>query len=181
MRKAGKTGSLLGAMAAGFVADALWRRSRATGLATLVPSATEAPESGYHLISASGVVVADDDLRAARAYADERGLDVLDLVPGGLDSARALELLMLANPRTYRVNRLALGVTAGHALLVSDAVRRRAGITKTAGLTYDEMYELALRLKKFASVTSDLVVVSGLEPVPCSAAERRAVLRRRWR
>ncbi|MFC5750550.1 class I SAM-dependent methyltransferase [Actinomadura rugatobispora] len=176
MRGARTSGLLLGAAAVGFVADALWRRTRARSLATAPSAAPDTPEGAYRLVRAAGVRVPEPDLRAARAHAADQGLDVLDLVPARLDTARALELLLLA-PR--RANRMARGATAGHALLVSADVHRRAEVTGDA-LTYNEMDELAIRLRRYAPVTTDAVIVPGLAPVPCTPAERRAVLRRRW-
>src|SRR6266516_2221734 len=130
-----KTKVLLGLTAAGFVADALWRRSRLARLATLPPSpdqvrpAEQAPDT-YHLITAAGVVVDEPTRQAARDYAQAEGLDVLDLVPAGLDTARALELVRRLDPATYRTARLARGESAGHALLVSDTVAERAGVVR---------------------------------------------------
>lgn len=178
-----KTKVLLGLTAAGFVADALWRRSRAARLATLPAPTASGPREhdAYHLITAAGVVVDEDVRRAAEEYARAQGLDVLDLVPAGLDTARALELARRVDPATYRTTRLARGETAGHALLVSAAVAERATVIRHTGLTSAELDELAVRLKRYAPTRSDVVVVEGLAPLPEQpVAERREILRDRW-
>jgi SAM-dependent methyltransferase len=176
-----KTKVLLGLTAAGFVADALWRRGRAARLSTLAPSDQVAEHDAYHLVTAAGVVVDEAVRRDAAAHALAEGLDVLDLVPAGLDGARALDLVRRLDPATYRTTRLARGESAGHALLVSAAVAERAGVIRHTGLTTAELDELAARLKRFAPTRTDLVVVPGLAARPPQpVAERREILRGRW-
>lgn len=165
-------------IAAGFVADALWRRSRAARLRSLESSAEDVSPD-HHFVTAAGVELDDATRRAASAHARRAGLDVLDLVPAGLEAARALELSRRLDPRTYRTARLAQGEGAGHALLVSADVLDRAGQVRRSGLSFAEMDLLTLKLKRYAAVTTD-VAVAGIMPVPQSLADRRAVLRRRW-
>jgi len=175
--------TILGLAAAGFVADALWRRSRAARLAVL-PAAIP-PESGphdaYHLITALGVTVDDDTRQAAEAYAVEQRLDVLDLIPAGLDAARALELVRRLDPAAFRTTRLARGEGAGHALLVSSHVCERASVVRFSGLTSAEMDELTAKLKRYAPTSTDVAVAPGLQPQAGQPVpERREILRNRW-
>ena len=172
--------STLPLVAAGLVADAVWRRSRAARLASLPPS-DEPVRDDHHFVTAAGVVLDEATRRAASAHARERNLDVLDLVPAGLDSARALELARRVDPEAYQGARLAVGIGGGHAILVTAEVARRAGITRYAGLSAAEMERLAVRLKRYAPVSTDLAVAPGLAPLRgCPPADRRVILRGRW-
>jgi SAM-dependent methyltransferase len=84
-----KAQHVMGVVAAGFVADALWRRRRAARLPCLPPS-TE-PLAGTHLfVTVAGVELDEATRRAAVAYARGEGLKVLDLVPQRLDALRAM-------------------------------------------------------------------------------------------
>ncbi|MFD0692138.1 class I SAM-dependent methyltransferase [Actinomadura fibrosa] len=164
---------------AGFVIDALWRRSRAAGLRAVPPA--DRPVAARHcFVTAAGTRLDGATRRAASAYADEQGLAVLELVPDGLDTVRAMELVRLLRPRSYRTARLARGVGAGYAMLVDAEVIERAGVRWCAGLSPAEMDELAVRLKLYAPVTTDVAVVPGPAPVPWTPGERRMILRRRW-
>ncbi|MFG2003132.1 class I SAM-dependent methyltransferase [Spirillospora sp. NPDC048911] len=175
-------------VAAALVADGIWRRSRAARLRVLPDPAdldvTAIETAGdYHFVTAAGVRLDAATRRAASAHAAAQGLDVLDLVPEGLDAARALELVRRLDPASFRAARLARGEGAGHALVVSADVLRRAELTKLEGLSAAEMDELTVRLKQYAPVTMDLAVVPWMPALPASAlgpAERRAILRRRW-
>ncbi|MDL4814184.1 class I SAM-dependent methyltransferase [Actinomadura opuntiae] len=164
---------------AGFVVDALWRRSRAAGLPAL-PSADRPVDARHRFVTAAGTRLDEATKRAASAYADDHGLAVLELVPDGLDTARALELVRRLHPRSYRTARLARGIGAGYAMLVDVEVLERAGVRRLTGLSPVEMDELAVRLKCYAPVTTDVAVVPGPSPVPWTPGERRLILRRRW-
>ncbi|GAA3960726.1 hypothetical protein GCM10023085_49000 [Actinomadura viridis] len=171
--------STLPLVALGLVADALWRRRRAARLTPLPPS-VEPARDGHRFVTAAGVTLDEATRRAASAYAAERSLRVLDLVPAGLDGARALELVRRVDPETYRGARLAPGGTGGHAMLVASEVAERAAVTRFTGLGAAEMEELAVRLKRYAPVGTDLAVAPAVAPVPCTPADRRAILRGRW-
>jgi SAM-dependent methyltransferase len=165
--------------AAGFTADALYRRARAVRLTPLPPSGKPVDDD-HHFVTAAGVELDEATRRAASAHAAAHGLQVLDLVPAGLDAARAMELVRRLDPATYRPARLAQGGGGGHAVLVAAEVLERSGITRLDGLTAAELDERILRLKRYAPVGTDLAVAPGIAPVGCSPAERRAILRRRW-
>ncbi|XVQ08371.1 methyltransferase domain-containing protein [Spirillospora sp. CA-255316] len=171
--------STLPLVAAGLVADALWRRNRAARLAALPPSG-EPVQDDHCFVTAAGVVLDEAARRAASAYARERNLQVLDLVPAGLDSARALELVRRVDAETYQGARLAVGAGGGHAMLVTADVAGRAGVTRFAGLSAAEMERLAVRLKRYAPVGTDLAVTPAIDPVGCPPGDRRAILRGRW-
>lgn len=174
-----KVKHVMGVVAVGFIADALWRRGRATRLRSL-PASTEPLGDTHHFVTASGVEVDEATRRAAVAYARGEGLEVLDLVPRGLDSLRAMELVRRLDPASFRTSRLAQGEGGGHALVVSADVARRAELTRFTGLSAAEMDDLAVRLKRYAPTATDVVVTSAIEPVGRTDEDRRAILRRRW-
>ncbi|GAA4146201.1 class I SAM-dependent methyltransferase [Actinomadura keratinilytica] len=186
--------------AAGFTADALWRRARAAKLTPLTPppyaphgdeadtdaeagaeaGAEGGASGGHRFVTAEGVHLDDAIRRAAAAHARRHGLRVLDLVPSGLDSLRALELVRRVDPAAYRWSRLAVGGGGAHAVLVDADVAERAGISRFDGLSPAEMDELITRLKCYAPTATDLCVAPGIAPVGCPPADRRRILRRRW-
>jgi SAM-dependent methyltransferase len=164
---------------AGFVVDALWRRSRATRLP--VPPPADRPVAERHrFVTAAGTRLDEATRRAASAYASDHGLAVLELVPDGLDTARALELVRRLHPPSYRTARLAQGVGAGYAALVDAELLDRAGVTRCSGLSPVEMDELAVRLKCYAPLGTDVAVVAGPSPAPWTPRQRKAILHRRW-
>ncbi|MDX6740146.1 class I SAM-dependent methyltransferase [Actinocorallia sp. A-T 12471] len=173
-------GWALAVLTAGLAADAVFRRSRAARLTRLPDGAAPAPGDAYRLVRAEGVEVPDEVFALAAAHAAEQGLDALDLVPAHLDSFRTLELLLLCDPARYRRDRMAAGVTAGHAIVASADVLDRAGITDRAGLDAVAMDDAAIRLKRYASTGTDLAVADGIQVRRRSAAEHRAILRRRY-
>ncbi|MFI0446433.1 class I SAM-dependent methyltransferase [Actinomadura sp. 6N118] len=171
--------SILLTTAFGLTADAVWRRTRAARLRPLPPSDKPVAED-HHFVTVAGVVLDDETRRAASAYATAHRLQVLDLVPAGLDCARALELARRVEPDTYRSARLARGIGGGHAILVTADVAERAKLTRFAGLNVAELEELSVKLKTYAPVGTDLAVAERIAPVGCSPADRRTILRGRW-
>ncbi|GAB3678027.1 hypothetical protein GCM10027589_48290 [Actinocorallia lasiicapitis] len=173
---------VLGLIAAGLVVDAVRLRRRAEKLHRLpVPGpGAGADDDGYLLVTRAGLRVSAQVRAAAVAHATEQGLDVLELVPARLDTARALELARRLDPATYRRDRAALGVSGGHALLVSADLLRRAEVSRWHDLDADDLDGLSVRLKKYASTSTDVVVVDGLTVRSCPPSQRRAILRRRY-
>jgi SAM-dependent methyltransferase len=136
------------------LADALRMRGRAGALAVLSPS--EEPAT-HRVVCAPGVEVGDATLRAASAFARAHDLEVLDLVPRDLPAIRAMSLLQLVDPRRYRSNRLGLGRTAGHAVLISAEVAERARVAEPGDQV--AFVELAAKLKLYAR--ADLAIAPG--------------------
>ena len=86
-----------GLVAAGIAGNALRMRSRVRRLAVLAPAAdaataSDASAAGFAVVSAAGVAVDPATVAAAVRHAHDRGLDVVDLVPADLPSARLIEL-----------------------------------------------------------------------------------------
>lgn len=166
---------LLFALIAYLVSDAFRARRRLGALRTLDPS--DEPVAGSHrFVTAAGVTVGDASRRAASAFARREGLDVVDLVPGDLDTEEALELAALVDPETYRTARLAPGRGAGRALLVDADVLARSDIAATEGLDPVAFVAAEIELKRLSPVGVDLAVAPGLTTHPLDLDQRRAYI-----
>ena len=164
---------LLYILAGVFVLDALKLRGRASGLSVLGHDRHGEPE--LVVVRGEDAQVTGDVCERARAYADANELDVIDLVPGKLPTLRALGLVQLVDPRTYRGDRLAAGRTGGHAIAVRPEVGERAGVE---GGERDPvaLVRVADKLKRYATTSSDLVVVPELRASREDARKRLALM-----
>jgi|JI10StandDraft_1071094.scaffolds.fasta_scaffold02084_4 SAM-dependent methyltransferase len=161
-------------LAALFALSALRMRARLAALTPLAPS--DAPVAAAHrFFTAPGVTLDDATRRAASAHAVANGLEVVDIIPGDLPTIAALSISQLVDPATYRKDRLAVGRTAGHALLCTADVAERAQAEAPA----DEIQflRLAARLKQYATATTDLAVAPTARAAKENLARRRAILR----
>jgi SAM-dependent methyltransferase len=163
-------------MLVGFVLNGLRLRARASALPVLPPS-SEPVGLQHRFVTAAGVDLDCDTRRAASAYAEFEGLEVVDLVPARLPTGRAFDLTRMVDPPAYRKARLAPGRGAFHALLVDVGVAERAGVTRFEGLDPVEIAELTVRLKRYACASTALVVAPGLAARPDVPGQRLAVLR----
>ncbi len=146
-------------------------------MAVLKPSLSEPTHDEYELIVRSGFRLDPPWRFGAIKYAERSRLDVLDLVPTGLEASQAIRFFVSFDPLNYRKNRIAAGRSAAHAIVLR---KRLAGT-----LTDDEkrptdaaaFARLARKLKELAPSSSDAAFV----PVPSSIdetqAERDAALR----
>ena len=142
--------------------DSLRVRGRVRRLAVLPPS--DAPVLAEHaFVVAPGVPLDEGTRRAASAWAAAQGLDVLDLWPADLGATKATALASVLDVERFRSQRLASMKTAGHALLVSRDVLRRAAI----GVPADPVAfaQAAVRLKRFACMSTDVAVAPSLQAV----------------
>jgi SAM-dependent methyltransferase len=163
-----------------FVLDALRMRARISGLPVLGASRASADagaEADSKLLTAPGVELDDATRIAVRAHAAERGLDVIDIIPGDLPTTRALAFAQLVDIPSYRRNRLAPGRTASHAVLVSRDVATRASVESSEVADPVSFVRLAFRLKRYACVTTDLAVARGLRGRADDPRKRLAVMR----
>jgi SAM-dependent methyltransferase len=160
---------ILYALALLLIVDGLRIRGRAKALPVLAPSDDPAT---HRLVCPPGVEVSDATLRAASAFARAHELDVLDLVPRDLPAIRALSLLFLVDPRRYRVDRLGLGRTAGHAVILSHDVAERARVSDPA----DDVafVRLASKVKLFGR--ADIAIAPGERSRPGDPRHRYAIL-----
>jgi SAM-dependent methyltransferase len=161
---------VLYALALILIVDAWRMRGRARALPVLAPS--EEP-STHRLVCAPGVEVDEATSRAASAFARTHELDVLDLVPRDLPAIRALSLLYLVDPRRYRGDRLGIGRTAGHAVLLSHDVAERARVIDPA----DDVAFVQFAAKAKLYGRAELAIAPGEHARPSDPRHRYAILR----
>ncbi|MFF4233656.1 methyltransferase domain-containing protein [Streptomyces sp. NPDC001820] len=140
-------------------------------------AADSVPADGWHLITARGVEVDKTTLAAAVAYAEQTGLQLLDLVPGRLDTEHALGLLRDLDLEDSRFARTGEVRGAGHAVLVADSVRDRSGTEAETDLDTVELHTLLGRLKGYATAATGIAIAPGLAAPPPDLAGRAAELR----
>jgi SAM-dependent methyltransferase len=171
----------------GGVLGALRLRGRLGALRTVEPGHSriageqDVDPDAWVLVTAEGVHVDAVTHRDAVAYAEQEGLDALDLVPGDLPSERAMDLARLVDPATFRTNRLAPGRGAQQALLVRRSVLARADLAQQRTVALDPVAfaAIAQTVKRFAPATSDLAVAPVLRSAPsASDPEKRLALLR---
>jgi SAM-dependent methyltransferase len=175
----------------GGLLGALRLRGRLAALRTVEPghsritgTGTETgAEDAWVLLTAEGVHVDTVTRQDAVAYAEQEGLDALDLVPGDLPSERAMDLARLVDPATFRRNRLAPGRGAQHALLVRRSLLVRADLLAVAEPSSDldpvAFAATAQTVKRYAPATTDLAVAPVLRAAPsASDPEKRLALLR---
>lgn len=114
-------------------------------------------ETAYSLITARGLVVPEPVREAAEAYARERGLGMLDLVPSELPVDEALDLVRHLDADAFRADRLGMGRGACYALLADTRAVQRSGIGAVTGLDPDELGEATARLRLYTGA-ADLAV-----------------------
>ncbi|WP_328928854.1 class I SAM-dependent methyltransferase [Streptomyces sp. NBC_00190] len=173
---------VLAALGAGTVRAG--RRLRAIPVLPAVPAAAAGVPraAGWRLLAAQGVEPDAVTFLAACAHADREGLRVLDLLPADLATERALGLLRLVDPGSYRHDRLGEGRGAGFAVLVAEEVLERAGFEPGEPRPGpEELLALTRRLKEYAAGATGLAVAPALScgprteaTGPARAAELRA-------
>jgi 2-polyprenyl-3-methyl-5-hydroxy-6-metoxy-1,4-benzoquinol methylase len=164
----------------GILANGVRLRGRLRRLDT-VPASGRPADPHHEFLVARGVRLSEAARRAASYYASRERLDVLDLVPADLTIERALDVARMVDTRTYRKDRAAPGRGAFQALLVDADVLRRAGIEARDDFDPVELVEVTERLKRYASVSTDLAVIPGLKASRDNGAKRLAVQRRVYR
>lgn len=164
---------LLSVLAVLFVLDGLRLRRRAGALDVLGPAETAEMLPTYEMVTAPGITVDQATERSAAAFAGERGLDLLDLVPAGISLNHAMTLVQLVDPSTYGADRLRPGYTVGHAILITADVVERTAITVPADDL--EFARLAVRLKPYGK--AGLAIAPGTPARPGKIDQRFDVLR----
>lgn len=158
-----------------FLADALRLRGRISAL-------KEAPEDGVEpddliVFKREGVEVDQASVNRAAAFMEAEGLDVVDLFPKRLGALEALAVGQMVELGSYRKDRLAAGRTAFHAIVARADTVVRAEIETGHELNPIELQRAAAELKRYASATTDFVVVDDLQPSPPRADQRLAMTR----
>jgi hypothetical protein len=157
-----------------------------------VPSALPAPAAmtppadanAAWIVSADAVpqnpVLDEGTAREAEAYARAEGLDVVDLVPADLPVTAARDLAREVDPRAYREHRLAVGHSAGAALLVAPALLERSGAGVPGGpggAQPADVIGLARRIRPYADRGAAIVVAPRLRADADDLHRRAARLR----
>lgn len=161
-----------------WLSDALRLRGRARSLHVLSPSDVAASDA-HVFLSPPGAAPDEATKRAASAYALAQGLEVLEVVPATLPSFRASTFMAGVDPRTFRNNRLAQGITSGTLMLVDAALLERVkGSPEYPGDPSDAIsfFELARVLKRHATTTTDVAVSPTLAAAKESARQRRRLV-----
>ncbi|MFI0350518.1 methyltransferase domain-containing protein [Actinomadura sp. 9N407] len=176
----------------GLVLNALRLRHRLSALPRVSPAEraeplrwaadsreAEGPYGPYAMLTAANAVLSGQARRAALAHAREHDLQVLDLIPADLPVERALDLARHVDPRTYRLDPLALGRGAGFATVVASGLLGRAGV-RPGGLEPGEYGAVTVKLRQYAQpcrqgegYAADLAVV------PCHTTPRAPACRGR--
>ena len=116
----------------------------------------------------------------AEEYARAEGLDVVDLVPADLPVTAARDLAREVDPRAYREHRLAVGHSAGAALLVAPALLERSGASvpgSPGGAQPADVIGLARRIRPYADRGAAIVVAPRLRAGADDLRRRAARLR----
>jgi len=184
LRPRRRAGWIWALLTLGIVVNGLRLRDRLARIPALAPEPGgdgggdgDAQPERFALVTAAGVTVDDDTLRAATAHARREGLDVLDLVPVALGTEALLDVARIVDTTSYRSSPLVPGRGARHALVVEPGLLERAQLDRTEGLDEVEMVLATARLKQFAPRATDLVAAPGVVPVTEPAEHRLAVLR----
>lgn len=158
------------------LADGLRIRARLASVDVLSPS-DDAPSEEHAFLVAKGVTLDAATRRAASAFAKQRGLDVLDLVPQDLPTPRLWSLFQFLDPSLYRKDRLGKGLTTAHAVLVSRDVLTRARFEPSEAMDPIELSRAAARLKRYARAeATDLAIAPGLASIDFDPSRRFELL-----
>jgi SAM-dependent methyltransferase len=162
---------------AAIVVDGLSLRRRLEAFAVLDDPPADVPVASRHrFVTAAGVEVDDATARSASIHARQHALEALDLVPANLPTERLLDLARLVDPATFREDALADGRGALQAVLVTEELASRVGITTFDGLPTDEMIALTARLKDYAPRAMGHALAPALRAGPAPSAGRLAGL-----
>jgi SAM-dependent methyltransferase len=153
-----------------WILDALRLRIRVATIHLLEPS-RDAVASGYYVITAPGVVVDEATRLAAIEWAEAEHLQVVDLIPKNLPCLNVLRLAQIADPGSYRSDPFAHAATGVHALLVSSHVLSRAGLKPGPVESEGQFVQIAKKLKRYASTSTDIAIAPFLKSVSSDAQD----------
>jgi SAM-dependent methyltransferase len=152
---------ILYVLALAWLLDAFRMRARLASIPVLPPG-TGAPSPKHRFTITPGIRLDESARTAASAYAAQEDLDLLDLIPPDMPPLLLLAWLQFVDPKTYRSNRVAAGVTTGYALLESEPLLERARVEYRPVCDSAEFQKLAQKLKRFAPLRAGFAVVPGL-------------------
>lgn len=172
---------------AGLVVNGLRLRARVPGRlpASGTASATgeqPATAADWVWITVRGTTLGQATQRDAATYASAEKLSLVDLVPADLPATAARDLVRRVDPRAYRTSVLAVGGSAGAAMLADPALLERAGVigvpgAELSGMERADVIALARRLRPYAGQRAAVAVAPGRWSAGDDLAKRRARLR----
>lgn len=177
-RKWGRAGSML--LCCGLMASTWRLRGRLAGLQASGSGAASVDRE-FRVVRATGVDLDEETRREAVRIALDQGVRVLDLVPADLPATPLLAFARHCDTRAVRTERLALGRTAGHAMLVEAALltELRGEVPDTGDVVVEEPADfahLAVEAKKRVPTGYGAAVLDGLRALPFNALTRNLVL-----
>ncbi len=167
---------IYGLLALVWALDGLRMRKRASSLLVLEDSDEEVSPS-HRFVTRAGVVLDEATQRAASAFARKNKLSVVDLVPRDLPARRAMFFLQLVDVALYRKDPMAVGTSAGEAMLVDTDVLERMRQAEGPQPDVLAMCELARRVKLYASMQTDFAVAPRLHAAPEDKPRNRELVR----
>jgi SAM-dependent methyltransferase len=175
-------------LVAGLVGNGLRLRARVpgrlpgSGTALAAPAGQPMAAARWDRITARGITLSEATEHDAATYAGAEDLSLVDLVPGDLPMTAARDLVRRVDPLAYRTSVLAVGGSAGAAMLAGRALLERAGVisapgAELSGMEPADVIALARRLRPYAGQSAAIVVAPGLRSAGDDLAKRRARLR----
>lgn len=176
---------LVPVLVAGLAGNALRLRARVPaalprGISPAAASpaaAASAAAPAWAWIISHGATLDDATRRDAAAYATGEGLSLVDLVPSRLPATAARDLVRGVDPRDYRANVLAVGSSAGVAMLADQALLERAQVIPPFDPEPADVIEVARQLRPYVGHETAIAVAPGLRPAAGDLARRKARLK----
>jgi SAM-dependent methyltransferase len=163
-----------------FLISTLRLRAHAAHLRHVPAEGAPAVAGRWVWVTAEGVEVPASVRESVEAWAEESGLEAVDVVPRDLPAEQALQLAGSEDPGRYRDRWLAPSLGAQQALAVTSEVWHRMSLDlPTSGLDPVAMNRLARETKRHAPATTDLAVAGGWRALRDDPAKRRSLLRAR--
>ncbi|GAA3208309.1 class I SAM-dependent methyltransferase [Actinocorallia longicatena] len=141
------------------------------------PAGDRVDGSEYVLLTARGVRVSAEVLRAAEQYAVRHEVGVLDLLPRDLAVDEIMDLVKHTDFAAYRADPFGMGRGACHAVLARNDAVKSAGMDVTENLDPDELGAATARLKLHTGSADILVAEVAVDPGHDGTAFRRSRLR----
>ena len=160
-----------------FAVDLVRARARWKRWPVLPSAAESTPEDDLRFVIAPGVSLDERVRRAAASYMQVANLDSLDLIPGDLPVAAALEIAGIVDPAALARDPFARTAGAGHVLVARAELVRRAAIEVPCEAT--TIAAAAEALRRFATDRTGTAIASGLRAVPEASSARASMLRAR--
>jgi hypothetical protein len=142
------------------------------------PPAEHGPAPGdWAWITARETTLDETTRRDAVGCATTEGLRLVDLVPADLPATAARDLLRRVDPKAYRSDVLAVGHSAGAAIMADPELLERAQVTQPPEPEPADLMSLARQLRPYAGRDAAFKVAPALRSDGDDLARRKARLR----